>query len=375
MKYMGSKRKMLQNGLSDLLARELVGASRFVDLFSGSGSVSVYVAREFPVPVFASDLQTYSKVLVDAIIARTRLLNWKPVWDEWFRRANEKLEHRRIYNTSTASNESVKRARKWCGDQEDLEITRAYGGYYFSPRQAVWIDALRESLPDSKPSKTVALAALIHGASVCCAAPGHTAQPFQPTLTGIQFIEESWNKDIVVKVKKTFEGLSEQHAQRRGYAEVGDANEIAERLRHGDLAFIDPPYSAVQYSRFYHVLESVAVGTSGDVTGTGRYPPREYRPRSRYSLGSESAVAFNELLKCVASHGARAIITFPDHECSNGLSGELVKKIAEKHFHVSKVHVNSSFSSLGGTGQDLGNEAGRSPFIPARELILSLKPL
>src|SRR5207245_3922435 len=95
--------------------------------------------------------------------------------------------------------------RDWCNGQGELPITNAYGGHYYSPRQAVWIDALRANLPSREPAKTVAHAALIQAASQCAAAPGHTAQPFQPTRTAKRFIEEAWSKDIVAKTKTAFE--------------------------------------------------------------------------------------------------------------------------------------------------------------------------
>jgi integrase len=47
MKYMGSKRAMLQNGLGTLLEQEIVGAKRFVDLFTGSSAVALHVAQKF----------------------------------------------------------------------------------------------------------------------------------------------------------------------------------------------------------------------------------------------------------------------------------------------------------------------------------------
>jgi adenine-specific DNA-methyltransferase len=238
----------------------------------------------------------------------------------------------------------------------------------------VWIDALRASLPSSKPAKTVALAALIQAASQCAAAPGHTAQPFQPTRTAKRFIEEAWNKDVVVKTRTVFELLSCQFAQQPGEATIADANQTARNLQEGDLAFIDPPYSGVHYSRFYHVLETIAHGSCGPVTGVGRYPARELRPRSQYSVSSESVEALDDLLKTVAERGARAILTFPNHHCSNGLSGDSVRGIAAKHFQVREQQVASKFSTLGGTGDDRSNEAGRAARRDAQELMLVLTP-
>ena len=68
--------------------------------------------------------------------------------------------------------------------------------------------------------------------------------------------------------------ISLQFASKKGSAVVADANATAKTLKAGDIAFIDPPYSGVQYSRFYHVLETVAKGECGVVSGTGRYPTR-----------------------------------------------------------------------------------------------------
>jgi adenine-specific DNA-methyltransferase len=374
MKYMGSKRAMLQNGLGDLLRREAVTAHRFVDLFTGSGAVAAYVAMRFPIPVLAFDLQHYGAILAGAVINRQTSLNWKMVWRNWYLRAEAYFNTREIPVQDNVTKVIVTDFRAWCNQQPDLPITQAYGGHYFSPKQAVWIDSLRLSLPRSEPSRTVALAALIQAASQSAAAPGHTAQPFQPTRTAIRFIKEAWNKDIVAKTQIAFEALAGQFAQHLGQATVADANLAAMQLQEGDLAFIDPPYSGVHYSRFYHVLETIADGNCGGVTGVGRYPARERRPRSKYSVCSASSGALGDLLAKVSNGGARAVLTFPDHNCSNGLGGNSVREIAAQHFHIREMHVESQFSTLGGTGDERQNEGGRAARRRAKELMLILEP-
>ena len=256
-----------------------------------------------------------------------------------------------------------------------MPITKAYGGHYFSPQQAVWIDALRAKLPSTEPAKTVALAALIQAASQSAAAPGHTAQPFQPTVTAKRFLADAWKRDIPSRARAGFEILSSQFAKCIGDSRVADANDAAEELVEGDLVFLDPPYSGVHYSRFYHVLETIAQGSCGEVSGVGRYPAPTLRPRSSYSVTSESNSALDDLLRKISSRGARAILTFPDHECSNGLSGELVREISDKYFRVNKKIVKSKFSTMGGTGDAQRNEEGlRSARHHADELILVLVP-
>jgi hypothetical protein len=190
----------------------------------------------------------------------------------------------------------------------------------------------------------------------------------------MNYLQKAWDHDIVDCTEKAFSALAPRFAKRVGGAFVADANEGAKELSSNNLAFIDPPYSAVQYSRFYHVLETIALGRCGAVTGVGRYPATELRPRSRYSLKTDSAKALDELLGTIASRRSFGILTFPEHDCSNGLSGELVRNIALRYFHIYERHIESKFSTLGGTGDGRANEAGRAARLHAEELILILRP-
>lgn len=372
MKYMGSKRAMLQNGLGELLNREVAKSRRFVDLFSGSGAVAIHVASRFSVPSLAFDLQAYSAILTGAVIRRQNEINARAIFPSWLKRAENFFRKREVLEDVEVTISSVVESRKWCDSQEDLPITQAYGGHYFSAKQAVWIDALCAKVPQGEPESTVALAAIIHAASQCAAAPGHTAQPFQPTRTSKQYLAEAWNRNIVQRTRTAFETISAQFAIRKGRAEIGDANKAAGRVKAGDLVFIDPPYSGVHYSRFYHVLETIARGSCGSVSGIGRYPAAALRPKSRYSLNSESREALNDLLNTLSNRGARAILTFPDHLCSNGLSGTEVREIADQYFEVCETQVPSQFSTLGGRGDGLLNQAGRAARRHAKEMMLLL---
>jgi hypothetical protein len=377
MKYMGSKRAMLTNGLGESLDTEIRRAKRFVDLFLGTAEVATYVARRHSVPVFGADLQAYSVVLAEAVISRCNPLAWSTVWDAWFVRASliakasspplTKLKGR-------LTRREVQDIRHWCEEQSDLPITRAYGGHYFSAEQSVWIDAFRATLPNEPASRSVALAALIQSASQCVASPGHTAQPFQPTRTAAPFLKGAWLRDVGSRVQTCGKTIASQFARIGGAARIADANELAGSLTAGDLVFLDPPYSGVQYSRFYHVLESVARGTCGEVSGVGRYPNLEHRPKSKFSLVTQSEEAMDQLLFLVSVTGASAILTFPDHQCSNGLSGDTVREIARAHFRVRESVIQSRFSTLGGRGSGEKKVAKRMARHEASELMLLLRP-
>lgn len=367
MKYMGSKRWMLQNGLGDLIAQEVPNAARFVDLFAGAGAVSVHVSSKYEIPVVAYDLQAYSRVLVAAVIERESELQIDAVWRNWYARARALRQTVRPPSALVVNQATVRHHRKWSSKQE-WTVTKAYGGHYFSSLQAVWLDALRQTLPGREPSKTVALAALLSAAIKCAAAPGHTAQPFQPTQSARPFLTEAWQREVVTHCKNALFQISEQHAKVRGSARVADANEAAASIGSRDLVFVDPPYSGVQYSRFYHVLETIAHGQCGPVEGIGRYPAISERPQSAFCNKSESREALEALLTTLARTGATVILTFPAGNCSNGLSGRSVTKCVSTRFAIRKRVVKSRFSTLG------GNNSLRKARRSRKELLLLLQP-
>ena len=368
---------MLKNGLGTLLSSESETCSRFVDLFAGSGAVATYVAAKREVPCLAYDIQSFSTVLSGAVLARATTLDSEVVWKDWLSRAKEALGGV-ISSTPKRAKQFTKayvdECRSWSAARRIRPITHAYGGHYFSPEQSLWIDALRATVPEEPSQRLASLSALIQAASQCAASPGHTAQPFQPTCSAKKFIEDAWKRSIPERTKAILTLIGKQYALSVGSATVMDANEAAKGLNANDLVFIDPPYSGVHYSRFYHVLETIARGFCSEVSGVGRYPAPTERPTSKYSIGSQAPAALDQLLKKIAEIGAKAILTFPSHECSNGLSGKLVKETARQYFQVKEKIVKSKFSTLGGSGKTSKTGNTRSARQPARELILLLSP-
>jgi adenine-specific DNA-methyltransferase len=374
MKYMGSKRLMLQNGLGERLAEMCSGEVRFVDLFSGSGAVSWHVAEKYGIETIAVDLQLYSKILAEAVLARTTAIDSSGLWTRWLERAMGVRGIKQWRGPVRLTHKVVQDMRAWCESKSTLPITQAYGGHYFHPDQTLWMDRLRMCLPKREPHRTVALAALISAASTVAASPGHTAQPLRLKRATKHYIEEAWQKDVPTTVETALERICARYAIVKGRGVVQDANEFALSLGENDVVFIDPPYAGVQYSRFYHVLESIAAGSHVNVTGAGRYPPRSLRPQSRFCKKRTSAEALKELLSRISHQGSRAILTFPEGECSNGLSGKAVRECANEFFSLKAKYVDSRFSSLGGRKEPTEGAKTRMPRMPVREMILLLDP-
>lgn len=376
MKYMGSKRSMLQGGLGEIITHTAKDSDRFVDLFTGSGSVACFIAETMPIPVLAIDLQSYATTLARSIIGRDEPLEFESWAPTWIASAVYSVERSDIGLKAAALQNSLKlerldfyakKARALCS-KSDSPFVRAYGGWYFSPWQALVLDALRHNVETGSYWADVAVAAVVQTASRCVAAPGHTAQPFKPDTNAAPFLLEGWTKDVISQASVCASELCQRHAQVCGDAFVADANHVAASLSPRDLVFVDPPYSSVHYSRFYHVLESIARGTMGPVSGSGRYPAPEERPSSSYSIPTKAEQAFCSLLNNIRNAGASAIITFPAAQASNRMSGARVKEIASNHFDVVEDRFLSRFSTLG------GNRKHRSARQDAEEMILTIRP-
>lgn len=373
MKYMGSKRWQLENGLGSQLRRVARHNDRFVDLFAGTGAVSAFASGIMGLQVEAFDLQHYAVAVTGSLIERDRPTSCAPVVRSWIGPARAQLEadpesvgSDRIL-TRPSSPATVAAMRRLAAKSDGV-FTRSYGGHYFSVRQTRAIDLLRESLPTRRPRRTDCLAALIMAASRCSASPGHTAQPFQPSSQALPHIDSIWRRDLLSEVELRLRLIAAQFGRVAGRASVGDANEAARQLKGGELVFLDPPYSAAQYSRFYHVLEAVAIGGYESVHGAGRTPDISLRARSSYSTRTGSRDSLTDLLRTLSERECRAIATFPQYQASNGLAGEEIGDIAREWFDVDIKVGTSKFSTLGGNGLK------RASRLRSREFILTMYP-
>ena len=377
MKYMGSKRVMLANGLGDVLTKESRSATRFVDLFCGAGIVSWFVATSRDLPVLSCDLQSFATTMAASVVKRTGNEGLDQQIKAWRRRVRDNRKARfgwsdavKLDHSGVSIADWWKEAQELCGEAQSAElgpVWRNYGGHYFSPTQAASLDAMIKTLPTEGGARDVCLAATIMTANRCAAAPGHTAQPFKATATAGRYLREAWCRDPLSIARQAAQIVVSMCALRKGDTKIGDANEIADDVTEDDLVFVDPPYSNVQYSRFYHVLETIARGDCGEVAGVGRYPPSAERPSSDYSRVTDSAAAMANLLEVLAGTGAAVVVTFPEQRCSNGLSGLRIAEMAEQHFKVVKSRVTSRFSTLG------GNTRNRDARCIRKELILVMR--
>ena len=356
--------------LGDVLFHYANGAEKIADPFCGSAAISWFLAENTGKEIISGDIQSFAVARAKAVVERTAPIDSERLIRSWFAKATAIVEQvaghfpnnlRSIEPNLTEPKQIkqvVTQSRIFCSDVlpvvfDDLDgewpISKAYGGYYYSPVQALIFDALRQCLPSEADKRKVALAALVEAVSRAAAAPGHTAQPFQPTVSSAKYIIEAWKRDPWRLVKDAVEEISSRSAHVKGKGVVGDFRRTISRLNEGDLVFADPPYSGVHYSRFYHALETVTRGIEFKPEGKGRYPSIEQRPSSSFSKKTTAPKAAKQLLDACSTTRATLILTFPTTGASNGLEASDFIEYGRTLF--SDVHVEqveSDFSTLGG---------------------------
>lgn len=375
MKYMGHKGKLIPL-LADIFSEESKFAKRIADPFCGSGAVSWHLAQSTNKIVVSGDLQSYAVMRAAAVTQRIRKIDAEKIMIKWFSDAQNILtklvsffpneQTSVMYDEHRVSNVPalVARSRRFCSVVlpplferlgGSFPTSSAYGGHYFSPLQALQLDALRQTVPKQAAHRDVCIAALVEAAGKCAAAPGHTAQPFQPTPTAERFLIEAWNRDVWHVVKQSLVAMCDLHAQVKGEAYCADYTKVIQGLEPGDLVFADPPYSDVHYSRFYHVLETLARGVPVTVSGSGRYPDISERPSSLFSQKGKAQQAAKSLVDSCAERELGLVLTFPSAGASNGLTAEDFMSFGRARFSkISAFEVDSNFSTLGGTKVDRG---------------------
>lgn len=116
------------------------------------------------------------------------------------------------------------------------------------------------------------------------------------------------------------------------------------------VVYADPPYTDDQYSRYYHVLETLVIYDYPQIAGAGRY--RQDRFVTPFSQKTKVGKAFERLVSNVAAIGADLIVSYP----TNGLLHETSdnpQTVLKRHYGRVEVadtirHEHSTFGASNG---------------------------
>ena len=171
--------------------------------------------------------------------------------------------------------------RKALGDNY---VSLNYGGKYFEYSDAELIGAIRERIQSDYVGGrlngrefSILLASLLYSFDRCANTVGHYDA----------YIKKSCRSNFFFELIEPI--LSEVDVMI--YRE--DANQLVRRIS-ADVAFVDPPYNSRQYSRFYHVLETIVKWDKPLLSGTAMKPPLENM--SEYSRVN-APIVFADLIR------------------------------------------------------------------------------
>lgn len=356
--YLGSKVRVLDE-IRTAVAELASPKARVVDLFTGTTVVAQALASD-GYKVTAVDTQSYAETFGTALLGVDRKAGENITFDG----LREQFDEEMAAPDYAKWSEAMDREDIAIADQdasalrllyEELPLswrqpgstsktppmTSVYAGNYFGIRQTLTLDMLHSMCTQLVAKKRLSLwqqaaakTAIMHAASIAVHSAGkHFAQPFKTTSDNTHFLDRRLLSDRRENIFRRFaEGCQsvsstpfyshDAHRSVRGAAEniVGD-------IGTQQLYYLDPPYTAQQYSRFYHLLETLAddgvpkIPTDVPLT-SGLYPKNRYK--SAFSARSKAPAAFASLVGAIAKQGASAVISYSASSASSNGNARMV---------------------------------------------------
>lgn len=278
-RYIGSKAR-LADAIVDLAGSP--GQGRFVDAFSGTGSVAAAAAgRGWRVLV--------NDALPSAVAMSTGVL---------VARENVPFGVLGGYEAACAGLDAVN-GRSGFLHREYSPASESHAGVarrYFTETNAARLDAMRAQIASwsdagalALPEERLLLADLIRAANRVANISG----------TYGSFLSE-WTRNALRPVELTPRHL--RNGRSDFEATVGDVFDV--RVDEDDVVYFDPPYTKRQYAAYYHLMETLVAGDQPEVGGvTGLRPWRD--KASDFSYKSRALGAIRRL---VLSTSARKIL-------------------------------------------------------------------
>lgn len=404
--YLGSKLRVLK-AIEDAIDRADPSCGPVCDLFSGSATVSRYLSRRRRVA--AVDVQEYARVIADAVLNGDETCSLASIEDaldhsflsDAIRKAVEPLtilENVAAMNAvggdvellcelldvgnlagtnggellgdsplGNAMRETQARLDALALPAADTVCVRHFGGQYFSFAQAAELDVIATFARNSGSS--VPLAATLSTASQLVNSIGKQfAQPIRPRdKSGVpkRHVIRKVVGERSVAARSVFANYLQQYRE----LDVARRDHIAVRTDFHDalvnqafkpsVVYADPPYTRDHYSRFYHSLETIALGDDpsitrsnlGDGTVQSRGGYRAGRHQSPFCIKSKAPGAFAALFSGVATLRAPLVLSYSGYDPTmearpRVMALEAVTQLAREHFSNVRVDVIDNFDHM-----------------------------
>lgn len=242
-----------------------------------------------------------------------------------------------------------------------------YADTYFGLRQCAEIDSLVYAISSTKSHGLITdderlwmLIALGDVLKNIATTTGHFAQYLEPNARNIRrFVQQRtrsvWNEFILSLAQISPLGTPEWRALNHVYN--SETLALLGRFALGNegpsVVYADPPYTDDQYSRYYHVLETLIRYDYPETASKGQYRPDRFR--TPFSVKSEVASAFDQLARSTAAFGAELILSYPTYGLLH-TRGSSPLEFLSKYFRRVEVcdavpHTHSTFGASKGVAQ------------------------
>lgn len=284
-RYMGNKSKLLEY-IVPAIQKVTPENGVVCDLMSGSNVVS-YALKEY-FTVYTNDVQEYSKVISDAVIvnqtdcisAQKAIQEIKPIYDD-------NREHK--YYTYFAD---------------------VYSGTYFSAKQCEDIDSIRYAVENIKPigKKSLYLFALMNSMCIVQSTPGHFAQFMPSNHRRIIPLQQMNLWEEFLKKCDLYSNIYFSESSNKSFCMDYKDLMKSDEMKAVDTVYLDSPYSQEQYSRFYHILETVVKYDYPEVKFKAKY--RNDRFMSKFCYKKSVVNEFTNIFEYCSKESKNLVISY-----------------------------------------------------------------
>lgn len=319
-RYTGCKAK-LTTWIHDTIVENCNDCNSFCDLFAGTGVVTNALVNEFG-SFYINDFLYSNEIIYKAFFLKKDY-------------SEEKIYG--FYSRYTALDPSK---------VSPNFVSENYGGKFFSEKDALLIGEIREDIEFNKhklneKEYAILLASLLYSADRSSNTCGH-----YDAYIKNKNIRSSFRFELVEPIIKNQEDPRNIQISRI------DSNKLVSNITC-DVVYIDPPYSSRQYSRFYHVLETITKWDKPKLFGEAIKPAPENM--SEYCK-SKALDAFKQL---IYSLNAKYIVvsynnTYDSKSSSskNKMELEDIKQVMLKKGETKIYHMNHKPFNAGKTSLD-----------------------
>lgn len=273
MRYIGSKRALLDN-VNNLLNKHIDGTEQnFLDLFAGTNVVGSYFKDRYA--IISNDLLYFSYVNAKATIENNEKVTFSGL-----KKINisDPFEYFNDDRNIKPINHYYENAYTPTGDTMYLTIENGRR-----------IDFIRDSIDEWKDRGLLTDVEYYYLISVLI-----QAIPFVSNITGTYGAYlKKWDKRSLKKLK--IKPLPVINNSRHNKSFNEDANDLIKRVK-ADITYVDTPYNNRQYASNYHLLENVARNNKPKLKGkTSIFDWKSLR--SDYSMKKNALSAMEDLIK------------------------------------------------------------------------------